>query len=91
MTGGGYPVERSSRSVRRGKRGLAVAVVLVLGCVGSSSPWYIPKGAHDRFRQARKVCHELTDTADGPAPELFDTCMERRGWRRERFYDRWLG
>jgi hypothetical protein len=84
-------VSRASRK-RAAVAGLVLAsLVLGPGCLGTSPAWHIPKGSHERFREARKVCRQLTDDADGPRPELFETCMERRGWRRERFYDGWFG
>ena len=56
---------------------------------GPSDPWHVPKGQEGRFREARKICHQLTDNDDGTAVrERMDGCMERRGWRRERWYDR---
>ncbi|MAE95036.1 MAG: hypothetical protein CL910_10280 [Deltaproteobacteria bacterium] len=64
--------------------------LFLLGCAaGPQNPWHIPKGREGRFREARKVCHDLTDK-DGRIVdrERFDACMYRRGWRRERWTDR---
>jgi hypothetical protein len=38
----------------------------------------VKSGEERRFGQSRKACEMLTD-----APEGFEKCMKRRGWRRE--------
>ena len=53
------------------------------------NPWHVPKGREGRFREARKVCHDLTDEDGGITNrERYDECMYRRGWRRSRWTDR---
>ena len=68
----------------------ALLALFVLGCAtGPQNPWHIPKGREGRFREARKVCHDLTDKDGGVTNrELFEGCMHRRGWRRSRWTDR---
>jgi hypothetical protein len=71
---------------------LAAGLALQVGCAGPSAPWHVPAGQEARFAENRQVCRQLTDARDGsPVPERFATCMERRGWRHQRFYERWLG
>ncbi|MCP5055266.1 MAG: hypothetical protein GY937_00920 [bacterium] len=67
-----------------------LALLFVSGaCAGPADPWHVPKGREGRFRDARKVCHQLTDNDDGSVVrERMDACMGRRGWRRTRWYDR---
>ncbi len=72
---------------------LAAAGLLLLfvqGCAGDPSrPWHVPKGREGRFREASQVCHQLTDRDDGTVErKRFDACMQRRGWRRQRWTDR---
>ena len=61
-----------------------------LACAGGpGDPWHIPKGREGRFREANRICHQLTDLDDGITHRSkFDGCMIRRGWRRERWTDR---
>lgn len=85
-----------SQAARKATRGRApgwpwvLLLVTMLACAGGpQNPWHIPKGREGRFREANRVCHQLTDNDDGTAHrERFDGCMERRGWRRQRFTDR---
>ena len=61
---------------------LACALLLVLvagsACQSRSRPWKVKPEYERRFGEARKACEALTDDADA-----FETCMQRRGWRRE--------
>jgi hypothetical protein len=42
-----------------------------------------------RFREASRNCRLLTDDSAGElAPEPFDKCMKRRGWKRQGFIKR---
>ncbi|MCP5068012.1 MAG: hypothetical protein GY946_15730 [bacterium] len=75
----------------RFRYGAALLVLLHLSsaCATAANPWHVPKGQEGRFRDARKVCHQLTDNDDGTAiRERMDGCMGRRGWRRQRWWDR---
>ena len=78
--------------VSRASRPLAALFLLLFGvsCASNAgAPWHIAKGREGRFREANRVCHQLTDGEDGrPIRERFEGCMERRGWRRERWTDR---
>lgn len=68
-----------------------VAWLLLAGACASTAanPWHVPKGREGRFRESRKVCHQLTDNDDGTTVrDRMDACMGRRGWRRQRWYDR---
>ncbi len=80
---------RSTRSPRRAGAALFL-VVFAVGCASDAGrPWHIPKGREGRFREANRVCHQLTDADDGTAVrERFESCMKRRGWRKERWTDR---
>ncbi len=75
---------------RRHAAALLALLTLAAACAtGPPNPWHVPKGREGRFREARKVCHQLTDLDDGSVDrERMDRCMHRRGWRRERWYDR---
>jgi hypothetical protein len=68
---------------------LVPAVLLLCGaCAGSSARWDVPRGAEQRFAEARRECHQLTS----PSQERFEDCMGRRGFERESFWQRgWRG
>ncbi len=63
-----------------------------LSCAGGpTDPWHIPKGREGRFREANRICHQLTDKDQGIVDrQKFDKCMGMRGWRRERWTDRFV-
>lgn len=45
-----------------------------------------------RFEETTRVCRLLTDDSSGAlAPEKFEKCMKRRGWRRQNFVERLFG
>ena len=46
--------------------------------------WDVKKGEEGRYKQARKVCRQLTDGEDPElAADLFENCMTRRGFKRK--------
>jgi hypothetical protein len=64
---------------------LAAAVLASCAC---SSAWHVPEGHEARFREAQQVCRALTDADDGSLrAEAYERCLERRGWRHQRFYE----
>jgi hypothetical protein len=49
----------------------------------------VAKGEEARFEETVRVCRLLTDDDAGElAPERFEKCMKRRGWRRQGFIKR---
>lgn len=56
---------------------------LLAGCASDTAAWVVPSGSQERFERAKEACEMLTD-----GPEAFDRCLKRRGWRRERWYER---
>lgn len=80
------------RPTRAPQRRLAALFLVVfgVGCAGGAGkPWHIPKGREGRFREANRVCHQLTDNENGTVErDRFEGCMKRRGWRKENWTDR---
>jgi hypothetical protein len=75
---------------RRPGPGLLVACVLALLLVSCATrnKWHVPKGYESKYRRDHKVCRQLTDANDGEQrDDRLESCMKRRGWRYERFYD----
>ena len=64
-----------------------------LSCASRPAPWDVRLNQQERFRETRKLCHDLTDGKDGSFHrELFDTCMARRDFHRQSLFRRaWLG
>jgi len=68
---------------------VALAVLVMVSCAGSRAPWDVAKGDEDRFRETTRTCRLLTDDGAGElVPDKFETCMKRRGWRRQCFIER---
>jgi hypothetical protein len=69
---------------------LAASVLLVgLGCAGSQAPWDVDATDQARFEETTRICRLLTDDGAGElAPERFEKCMKRRGWKRQCFFKR---
>jgi len=57
---------------------LALAAALALAACAGSRPWKVTPEKERRFHQSVEACELLTDEAGA-----FETCMKRRGWRRE--------
>jgi hypothetical protein len=79
--------------MRPGRRFATVSVVGVLlfgpGCAGSDAPWDVSPKNYARFQETTRVCRMLTDESGGElAPERFEKCMKRRGWKRQGFLKR---
>jgi hypothetical protein len=74
--------------------GFALAVstlLLAVGCAGSQAPWDVDPKDQRRFRKDEGVCRMLTDDKAGELRlDRFDTCMKRRGWKRQNFIQRLL-
>ena len=63
---------------------LASVVLLSVGCAGSQAPWDVAPEDQERFRETNRVCRLLTDDDAGELmPDRFETCMKRRGWKRQ--------
>lgn len=64
---------------------LAASVVLfTVSCAGSQAPWDVAPKDQRRFQEATRVCRQLTDDSAGELmPDRFETCMKRRGWKRQ--------
>jgi hypothetical protein len=74
---------------RRSAAAAALALALGTGCAGPATPWHVPRGEEARFREAERVCRQLTDDDGGVlSPERHEACMERRGWRHENLLER---
>ena len=71
---------------------LVVSTLLgAAGCTGSQAPWDVDPKDHRRFRKDERTCRLLTDGEAGELrPDRFDTCMKRRGWKRQNFIKRLL-
>jgi hypothetical protein len=68
---------------------VASAVLLGPSCGGRQAPWDVATGDQARFEETVRVCRLLTDDDAGElAPERFEKCMKRRGWRRQGFVKR---
>lgn len=77
----------------RASRIATVSVALVLlagpGCAGSQAPWDVAARDQARFEETTRICRLLTDDRAGEmVAERFETCMERRGWKRQCFLKR---
>ena len=65
------------------------AVLVTASCAGSQTPWSVKAEDQARFEETTRVCRMLTDDSSGElAPEKFEKCMKRRGWRRQNFLER---
>ena len=63
---------------------LAAVFLLSAGCAGSQAPWDVAPEDEERFQETTRVCRLLTDGAAGEQmPDRFETCMKRRGWKRQ--------
>ncbi|MDX1650044.1 MAG: hypothetical protein R3263_09350 [Myxococcota bacterium] len=72
-----------------GLAGLALAPGLG-ACAGGPRPWEVPPERRARFEETRRVCHVLTDGEQGGVrPQVFDRCMERRGFQRVPWWKFW--
>jgi len=68
---------------------VAWAVLVNVSCAGSQAPWDVAAEDQARFRETSRICRLLTDDRAGElVPERFDTCMKRRGWKRQGFVKR---
>jgi hypothetical protein len=68
---------------RRLPAAAAWALAASAACAGEA-PWHVPRGEEARFREAERVCRQLTDGDGGVLhADRFEACMERRDWRRE--------
>jgi hypothetical protein len=69
---------------------LAASVLLVgPGCAGSQAPWDVDAMDQARFEETTRICRLLTDDKSGElAPERFEKCMKRRGWKRQNLLKR---
>ena len=68
---------------------LASVALLGLGCAGSQAPWDVGPLDVARFQETTRICRLLTDDSAGElVPERFETCMKRRGWKRQNFIKR---
>ena len=79
--------------MRPGRRVATVSVASVLlvglGCAGSRAPWDVDARDQARFEETTRICRLLTDDGAGElAPERFEKCMKRRGWKRQCFIKR---
>jgi hypothetical protein len=82
-------VARSGGAAAGRAAALALAAALLgAGCASSASPWHVPAGSEERFREAQRVCHMLTDEHGVLQAERFDACMKRRGWKRQNLFRR---
>jgi len=81
---------RQRRFGRRIAAAAAAALALVgLGCAGGQAPWDVAVEDQARFQETTRVCRLLTDDDAGElAPERFEKCMRRRGWKRQGFIKR---
>ena len=65
------------------------AALVGVSCAGSQAPWSVKAEDQRRFQETTRVCRLLTDDRGGElAPEKFEKCMKRRGWRRQNFLER---
>jgi hypothetical protein len=70
--------------------GLLAAGLAPLACASSPRPWDVGPERQPRFEQTERTCHLLTDAEEGAVrPELFDRCMERRGFHRKPWWKFW--
>jgi hypothetical protein len=78
---------RTRRHITWAAAGLAALVGA--SCAGSQTPWSVKAADQARFEQTTRVCRLLTDDSGGElAPEKFEKCMKRRGWRRQNLLER---